>query len=70
VDPDKKELKSFENTADEGPGVVLDEIEAILIHLFEPRLNLQRGKWRDTREYLQYIEGEAYSASEDEEDDE
>ena len=37
---------------------VLDELEAILIHLFEPRLNLQRGKWKETREFYQLTRAE------------
>lgn len=69
VDLNTRELKSFEKTANEGPGDVLNEIEAILIHLLEPRLNLQRGRWNITREYFQCIEGETYSASEEEEDE-
>ena len=37
----------------------LDEIEAILIQLFEPRLNKQGPRWgSDTEEFLQYIPAE------------
>ncbi|MEL7429948.1 MAG: GIY-YIG nuclease family protein [Pseudomonadota bacterium] len=42
----------------------LDEIEAILLQLFEPRLNKQGPKWRTTDEYLQYVPSE-YEESED-----
>jgi hypothetical protein len=42
-------LTQFRNDGPERPVDVLDEIEAILIHLFEPRLNLQRGKWKGTK---------------------
>jgi hypothetical protein len=27
----------------------------VLIHLFEPRLNLQRAKWKNTLEYIQHV---------------
>ncbi|CAN5568477.1 hypothetical protein BH10PSE7_BH10PSE7_43750 [soil metagenome] len=34
----------------------LDEIEAILLQLFEPRLNKQGPRWKDAaKEYLQYV---------------
>ena len=37
----------------------LDEIEAVLIQLFEPRLNKQGSRWGDdTTEYLQYVASE------------
>jgi hypothetical protein len=37
----------------------LDEIEAILIQLFEPRLNKQGPKWgSDTKKFFQYIPAE------------
>jgi hypothetical protein len=38
--------------------VARDEIEAILIQVLEPRLNRRGSNWRDTEEYLQYVEGE------------
>ena len=34
--------------------VTLDMVEAILITLFEPKLNLQRGRWRDAVEVYQW----------------
>lgn len=34
--------------------VVLDQIEAILIHVSEPPLNRQGGKWGEAEQYLQY----------------
>ena len=34
----------------------LDEIESILLQLFEPRLNKQGPRWGKTEEYLQYVE--------------
>ena len=33
----------------------LDEIESVLLQLFEPRLNKQGSKWTTTQEYLQYV---------------
>ncbi len=37
----------------------LDEVEAVLIQLFEPRLNKQGPRWGDdTTEFLQYVESE------------
>jgi hypothetical protein len=71
VDHETKTLKPFETATSEGPRDALDEIEATLIHLFEPRLNLQRRKWKHTREYLQYIASEDDSSFvDDEEEDE
>jgi len=44
----------------------LDEIEAVLIQLFEPRLNKQGPKWGDeTVEYLQYVTSEWHDDEED-----
>jgi hypothetical protein len=54
----------------ERPGDVLDEVEAILIHLFEPRLNMKRGNWKNTIEYFQYIGKEDEIPLTDDEDDE
>jgi hypothetical protein len=70
VDHNSKQLKPFQNVVMEQPGDVLDEIEAILIHLFEPRLNLQRGKWKGTREYFQYIPAEDTGKLFEDEDEE
>jgi hypothetical protein len=42
----------------------LDEIEAVLIQVIEPKLNKQGSRWKDTTEFFQYIEEEA-----DEEED-
>jgi hypothetical protein len=39
-------------------GDALDEIEAVLLQLFEPRLNKQGPKWRETEEYLQEVESD------------
>ena len=37
----------------------LDEIESVLLQLFEPRLNKQGPRWgKDTEEYFQYVEQE------------
>jgi hypothetical protein len=37
----------------------LDEIEAVLLQLFEPRLNKRGPNWgEDTEEYLQYVPSE------------
>ena len=33
----------------------LDEVEAVLIQLLEPRLNKRGGDWGDTQEFLQYV---------------
>jgi hypothetical protein len=32
----------------------LDELEAVMIQLFEPRLNKQGPKWKDTQEFKQW----------------
>ena len=32
----------------------LDELESVLIQLFEPRLNRQGSKWKDTQEFRQW----------------
>ena len=34
----------------------LDELEAVLIQLFEPRLNKQGSKWKSTQEFRQWDE--------------
>jgi len=36
----------------------LNEIESVLLQLFEPRLNKQGPRWREAEEYLQYVEAE------------
>ena len=36
----------------------LNEIEAILIQLFEPRLNKQGPRWNGAEEYFQYVKSE------------
>ncbi len=41
----------------------LDEIESVLLQLFEPRLNKQGSRWGNTQEYLQYVPAE-HEASE------
>lgn len=35
----------------------LNILEAVSIAIGEPRLNLQRGKWGDAKQYFQYYEG-------------
>jgi len=40
----------------------LDEIESVLLQLFEPRLNKQGSKWGGTQEYLQYVPAEHEAA--------
>ena len=35
----------------------LDEMEAVLIQLFEPRLNKQGSKWKESQEFRQWDEG-------------
>jgi hypothetical protein len=42
------------------PSVVeaLNILEAIVIAVSEPRLNLQRGRWSDAKQYFQYIQGQ------------
>jgi hypothetical protein len=60
-------LEVFENVGSELPNDVLDEIEAILIHLFEPRLNLQRGKWKQTQEFYQYLDSDPASFGDEDE---
>lgn len=37
---------------------VLNELEGILIHLVEPRLNRQGAQWGGATEYLQWVEGD------------
>ena len=39
-------------------GQALDEIEAVLLQLFEPRLNKQGPRWGDALEFLQYVPSE------------
>lgn len=46
----------------------LDELEAVLIQLFEPRLNKQGSKWKDTLEFRQW--DDQLKQSTDSEDDE
>jgi excinuclease UvrABC nuclease subunit len=62
VDPKTKKLVEAKDpdTAVKGSHVAaLDEIEAILIQVLEPRLNKQGPKWgQDTREYYQFSEEE------------
>ena len=36
---------------------VLNVLEAISIAISEPRLNLQRGRWGDAKQYFQYVAG-------------
>ena len=36
----------------------LDEIESVLLQLFEPRLNKQGPRWDSTEEFLQYVPSE------------
>ena len=68
ADPDMGGLKKFESSVSE-PSEILDELEAVLIHLFEPRLNMQRAKWKGTTEYIQHTREDDKSASDEEAED-
>jgi hypothetical protein len=46
----------------------LDELEAVLIQLFEPRLNRQSSKWKDTQEFRQWDETLESTDGDDEEE--
>ena len=37
--------------------VALNILEAVAITVAEPRLNLQRGRWGDARQYFQWWDG-------------
>jgi hypothetical protein len=68
VDPATHGLKAFQPTS-EGVVDVLNELEAVLIHLFEPRLNMQRAKWTSTTEFTQYLPGDEDEEEEEERED-
>jgi excinuclease UvrABC nuclease subunit len=68
ADPDTGELKAFESSVSKPPEI-LDELEAILIHLFEPRLNMQRAKWKVTAEYIQHTREDDENVNDDGEED-
>jgi hypothetical protein len=69
VDEDLK-LADFENKTVEKSSV-LNELESILIHLLEPRLNRQGPRWKieGAVEYAQWIEQEKEHVAPEEEDD-
>jgi hypothetical protein len=48
----------------------LNQIEALLITLFEPTLNLQGGRWKDTVEVFQWDHDEHDDDDDDDDDDE
>lgn len=55
VEQSQNEKKPNGKTVQGKASDALDEIEAVLLQLFEPRLNKQGPKWRGTTEYLQYF---------------
>ena len=48
-----KALCDYKSQGSQNATSVLDELEGILIHLLEPRLNRQGPKWKGISEYLQ-----------------
>jgi len=48
----------------------LDNLEAIVIAVSEPRLNLQRGKWGQAKKYFQYLDDRLKDADDREEEEE
>jgi hypothetical protein len=46
----------------------LNSLEAVVIAIAEPRLNLQRGKWSDATQYYQYYQRRQPDAAEQEGD--
>lgn len=50
------ELSSEKDGVHEGIPDSLNILEAVVIAIAEPKLNLQRGKWSKTKKYFQFID--------------
>jgi hypothetical protein len=48
---------------------MLNIMEAVATAIAEPRLNLQRGRWSETKQYFQYLPDYEEELGEDDEDE-